>query len=97
MKFIIPTELDVKMETTRFPISFIDLGIIILSFLLSLGLRVIVYQPLQIPFIAFVVITTTILVLDSSDNKGKKVYNSIILAFKRESNTFSRIENYEEN
>lgn len=97
MKFIIPTELDVKMETTRFPISFIDLGIIILSFLLSLGLRVIVYPSLQIPFIAFVVITTTILVLDSPDNKGKKVYNSIILAFKRDSNTFSRIENYEEN
>ncbi|MCR1952915.1 DUF5592 family protein [Clostridium sp. DSM 100503] len=96
MKFIIPTELDVKMSTSRFPITFMDLGIIILSFLISFGLRVVVYSALQIPFIAFVVITTTILVLDSADNKGKKVYDSIILAIKKEKNTFGRIENYEE-
>ncbi|MCR1950428.1 DUF5592 family protein [Clostridium sp. DSM 100503] len=96
MKFIIPTELDVKMSTNRFPITFIDFGVIILAFLISFGLRVVVYPPLQIPFIIFVLITTTILVLDSPDNKGKKVYDSIILTFKKEKSTFSRIENYEE-
>lgn len=95
MKFIIPTELDVKMATSRFPITFMDFGIIILAFLLAFGIRVIVYPPLQIPFIVFVIITTAILVLDSPDNKGKKVYSSIILAFKKEKNTFSRLDNEE--
>ena len=38
MKFIIPTELDVRMAT-KFPLSFVDLGIVFLSFLLAFGLR----------------------------------------------------------
>lgn len=92
MKFIIPTELDVKMAT-RFPITFMDLGIIILMFLIAFGIRVLVYAPLQIPFIIFVVVSTTILVLDSFENKGKKVYQSIILAFKNEKETYMRLKN----
>ncbi|WP_404988779.1 DUF5592 family protein [Clostridium culturomicium] len=91
MKFIIPTELDVKMAT-RFPITFMDLGIIVLMFLIAFGIRVLVYPPLQVPFIAFVVISTTILVLDSFDNKGKKVYESVLLAFKAEKETFRRLD-----
>lgn len=91
MKFIIPTELDVKMAT-RFPITFLDLGIIVASLLIAFGLRIFVYAPFQLPFLIFVVITTTILVLDSPDNKGKKVYDSIGLAFKSEKSIFHRLE-----
>ena len=91
MKFIIPTELDVKMAT-RFPITFLDLGIIVTSLLIAFGLRILVYSPLQLPFLIFVVITTTILVSDSPDNKGKKVYGSIGLVFKSESSIFHRLE-----
>lgn len=91
MKFIIPTELDIKMAT-RFPITFLDLGIIVTSLLIAFGLRILVYSPLQLPFLIFVVITTTILVLDSPDNKGKKVYDSIVLVFNTERNIFRRVE-----
>ncbi|WP_294365412.1 DUF5592 family protein [uncultured Clostridium sp.] len=91
MKFIIPTELDVKMSANRFPITFVDLGIIFGFFLLAFLLRVLVYIKLQIPFLIFVVVTTTILVLESADNKGKKVYHSIMLALKEEKNIFYRL------
>ncbi|MBU3135809.1 hypothetical protein KPL39_05975 [Clostridium gasigenes] len=90
MKFIIPTELDVRMAT-KFPLSFVDLGIVFLSFLLAFGLRVFVYTHFQIYFIIFVVATTIILVLDSPENKGKKIYDSIYLSFKRQENTFIRV------
>ena len=82
MKFMIPEELDVKMGT-KFPINFMDFLIIILSFILSILLRIMVYEGLQILFIIFVVSTTTILVLNSPDNKGKKIYQSIYLVFKK--------------
>lgn len=91
MKFIIPTELDVKMGT-RFPLTFVDFGVILISFLLAFGLRIFVYAQFQIYFMIFVVVTTTILVLDSPENKGKKIYESIYLSFKREKNTFRRID-----
>ncbi len=91
MKFMIPEELDVKMAT-KFPINFMDFLIIILSFILSILLRIMVYEGLQILFIIFVVSTTTILVLNSPDNKGKKIYQSIYLVFKRDDRTFHRID-----
>ncbi|MDB2104957.1 MAG: DUF5592 family protein [Clostridium sp.] len=91
MKFMIPEELDVKMGT-KFPINFMDFLIIILSFILSILLRIMVYEGLQILFIIFVVSTTTILVLNSPDNKGKKIYQSIYLVFKRDDRTFHRID-----
>ena len=91
MKFMIPEELDVKMGT-KFPINFMDFLIIILSFILSILLRIMVYDGLQILFIIFVVSTTTILVLNSPDNKGKKIYQSIYLVFKRDDRTFHRID-----
>ena len=91
MKFMIPEELDVKMGT-KFPINFMDFLIIILSYILSILLRIMVYEGLQILFIIFVVSTTTILVLNSPDNKGKKIYQSIYLVFKRDDRTFHRID-----
>nr|WP_278678638.1 DUF5592 family protein [Clostridium paraputrificum] len=91
MKFMIPEELDVKMGT-KFPINFMDFLIIILSFILSILLRIMVYEGLQILFIIFVVSTTTILVLNSPDNKGKKIYQSIYLVFKRDDRIFHRID-----
>ena len=69
-----------------------DFLIIILSFILSILLRIMVYEGLQILFIIFVVSTTTILVLNSPDNKGKKIYQSIYLVFKRDDRTFHRID-----
>ena len=83
MKFMIPEELDVKMGT-KFPINFMDFLIIILSFILSILLRIMVYEGLQILFIIFVV--------SSPDNKGKKIYQSIYLVFKRDDRTFHRID-----
>ena len=77
---------------TKFPINFMDFLIIILSFILSILLRIMVYEGLQILFIIFVVSTTTILVLNSPDNKGKKIYQSIYLVFKRDDRTFHRID-----
>jgi len=91
MKFIIPTELDVKMSASRFPISFVDLGVIIGTTLFAFLLRGLIYVKLQIPFLIFVAVTTTILVLESPDNKGKKIYHSIKLALKEEKNIFHRI------
>ena len=91
MKFIIPEELDVKMAT-KFPINFADFATIIISFLLSILLRVIVYEGFQIFFVIFVVITTTVLVLNSPDNKGKKVYESIYLALKQDRNVYHRLD-----
>ncbi|MFQ8922597.1 MAG: DUF5592 family protein [Clostridium paraputrificum] len=91
MKFIIPEELDVKMAT-KFPINFVDFATIIVAFLASILLRVIVYEGFQIFFIIFVVLTTTVLVLNSPDNKGKKVYQSIYLVLKQDKNVYHRLE-----
>lgn len=91
MKFIVPRELSSEMAINKF-FSAKDIVIVFGSVILSFALRMFVYSKFQILFGIFTILTTIFLVWKSADNKGKKNYESIYLALKRNRNTYHRIE-----
>lgn len=92
MRFIIPKDISAEISMNKH-FSIVDMLLLIIAGVLTWAFDSMVYSKLIVPYYIFSFSSAIYLVLKSSDNVGKRNYQSIYFSIFRDKETYHKIDN----